>query len=540
MILLIDNYDSFVFNVRQYISELSDEEILCIRNDKISIDEIKNLRPSKIILSPGPKHPSDSGVCLEILKANLDVPILGICLGHQAIGLVNNASIKQLETPLHGKTSLIKILNTEPLFSGLPSEFEVMRYHSLYVDDVPSNLEILAISDDGVIMALREKNRNVFGVQFHPESYFSQYGKKILENFLNIKTVKECQNSNKKDQGIVNLSPFMTKLQKGFPLDSNDYEIICKVINDKEYDIVQLAGLLVLISEKSLYADSLAAFVRNILRYSITYTDTSDMFDIVGTGGDKLKTINISTTTAFILASLGVKVAKHGNKAITSKSGSSDVLVSLGVEIAKTIEENHKRLRETGLTFFHAPLFHKITAEVKEVRERLKIGSVFNMLGPLLNPNLGLKYQMAGNYLEEVNELMAQTLMKLGRKHAIVVHGMDGMDEITICDETLIHEVKDGKIFEYRITPEQFGFKRAFHGEIEGGTPDENAEILRRTLRGEERGAKYDIVLLNAMFALYTADVVSSPAEAKPIIENAIKSGSVYEYFCKYISKSGS
>ncbi|WP_169999865.1 anthranilate phosphoribosyltransferase [Campylobacter sp. RM9328] len=531
MILLIDNYDSFVFNVKQYLEDLSDEEILCVRNDKITLGEIKSLNPTKIILSPGPKHPKDSEICLKILKSDLTQPILGICLGHQAIGLCFGGVIKRLEKPLHGKTSDIEILNAEPLFTGLPQKFSVMRYHSLYVDELSENLECLAVSDDGVVMALKVKDRPIYGVQFHPESYFSQYGKKIIDNFLNINKKEMI-----KENEVVNFAPFMIKLQKGLMLDGADYAVICKAINDKEYDIVQLAGLLVLISEKSLYSESVVALVQNILKYSITYNDPSDMFDIVGTGGDRLKTINVSTTVAFILASLGVKVAKHGNKAITSKSGSSDTLSALGVKLSASIDENRERIKNENLAFFHAAFFHKITAEIKEVRDRLKIGTCFNMLGPLLNPNLGLKFQMVGNYLEEVNELMAKTLLKLGRKHALVVHGMDGMDEITLCDETLVHEVRDGKILEYRITPEQFGFKRAFHADIEGGTSEENAEILRATLRGEVKGAKLDIVVLNAMFALYAADVVKTPMDAKEIVLEAIESGKAYEFFKRYTS----
>ncbi|CAD7286245.1 anthranilate phosphoribosyltransferase [Campylobacter suis] len=532
MILLIDNYDSFVFNVRQYVAELTNEQILCVRNDEITLDEIRHLAPTHIILSPGPKHPKDSGVCLEILRSDIEVPILGICLGHQAIGLSYGGKIKQLSHPLHGKTSNIDILCAEPLFSGLPSKVEVMRYHSLYVDELSDELQSLAVSEDGVCMALRVKNRKIFGIQFHPESYFSQYGKKMIENFLNIDKKEQ-----KRENQMINFAPYMVKLQNGIMLDGADYAVICKAINDKEYDIVQLAGLLVLISEKSLYAQSVAALVTNILKYSQTYTDTSDMFDIVGTGGDRLKTINVSTTVAFILASLGVKVAKHGGKAVTSKSGSSDTLSALGVKLSASIDENRAKIQKQNLAFFHAPFFHNIMAEVKEVRERLKIGTCFNMMGPLLNPNLGLKFQMVGNYLEPVNELMAQTLLTLGRKHALVVHGMDGMDEITLCDETLIHEVKDGKILSYRVTPEQFGFQRAFHADIEGGTSEENAEILRATLRAEVSGAKFDIVVLNAMFALYAADFVKSPSEAKPIILEAISSGRAWKFYQEYIKE---
>ncbi|NLK66872.1 MAG: anthranilate phosphoribosyltransferase [Campylobacteraceae bacterium] len=532
MILMIDNYDSFVYNIIHYIKEMGESSVHVARNDEITLDEIKALNPTHIILSPGPNHPKDSGICLDILNADLDIPILGVCLGHQAIAYNFKAEIKKLETPVHGKSSKIKVARENEIFKSLPEEFSVMRYHSLYADTLPECLEALAISDDDVIMALGHKTKQIYGVQFHPESFFTQYGKKIIENFINLN-----KKSNEKEQNMENLAPFMKKLQVGFPLDSADYEIICKAINDKNYDIVQLAGLLVLISEKSLYPDSLAAFVKNILKYSLTYTDKGEYFDIVGTGGDGLKTINVSTTTAFIMAALGVKVAKHGNRAVTSKSGSSDALSALGVKFSSSIEENKTRLNDDGLVFFHAPLFHKITAEVKEVRDRLKIGTVFNMLGPLLNPNLGLKYQLAGNYLEEVNELMAETLMRLGRERALVVHGMDGMDEITICDETLIHEVRNGKILEYKITPEQFGFQRAFHKDVEGGTGEENAEILKATLKGELTGPKLDIVVLNAMFGLYCVGKVNSPMEAKELILNAIKDGTVWNYYQNYMSK---
>ena len=532
MILMIDNYDSFVYNIYQYILDTTNESIKCVRNDEITIDEIKALNPSKIILSPGPKHPKDSGVCLDILRANLGIPILGICLGHQAIGLVYGADIKVLDTPVHGKISQIHIQQNSLIFNGLPTEFSVMRYHSLYVDNLPPNLQATAYSSDGVLMALEDSKNQIFGIQFHPESFFSQYGKQIIANFVSL---------NKKDNEEpkkANFAPFLTKLQKGFALDSKDYEIICKEIYKKNYDEVQLGALLVLISEKSLYPDSLAALVKNILKYSTTYSDNSKMMDIVGTGGDGLKTINISTTTAFILASLGIKVAKHGNKAITSKSGSSDVLGQIGINPGSDIEHLKFKLNNQNLAFFHAPYFHPITASVRDVRLRLGVGTVFNILGPLLNPNLSLSNQVVGNYLEEVNELIAATLLNLGRKHAIVVHGMDSMDEITLCDETLIHEVKDGKILEYKITPEQFGFKRAFHSDIAGGDASYNAEILKATLKRELSGPKFDIVLLNAMFALYTADGASSPLEAKDIILNAIKSGKVWEFYQSYIKGS--
>ena len=544
MILMIDNYDSFVFNVEQYLKEMTDDEVITVRNDAITIDDIKKMNPSKIIFSPGPKHPKDSGICLEILN-NTDelgnIPILGICLGHQAIGMNFGGEIKRLENPLHGKTSEITVLSENSvLFKNLPKKFKVMRYHSLYVDDIPEDLEVTAKSEDGVAMAVEHKSKNIFGIQFHPESIFTEYGKNMIRNFLNIEVSETLQNNenskNIKEKGnFIDMNKYLKKLQENIALTDTDFREICKIIDSKNYDIVQLGALLVLISEKSLYPESLTAFVKNILEYSTTFEDDSDMIDVCGTGGDGFKTINISTAVAFILGAMGVNVAKHGNRAISSKSGSSDVLDKLGVPLENSLANQIEKLHVKNLAFFHAPFFHKLVGEVREVRSRLGIRTVFNILGPLLHPNTKLKYQLVGLYHEPVHRLYAETLQLLGREHALVVRGNDGLDEITICDDTKIIEVKGEQILEYTISPESFGFKRAFHSEIEGGTPEENAEILVKILKGEEKSAKFDIVVLNAMFGLYTANVVDHPAKAKEMILEAIESGKVYEFYENYV-----
>ena len=542
MILLIDNYDSFVFNVAQYLGELTDEEVRTVRNDQLTLAEIRALKPSRIVLSPGPKHPKDSGICLEILKEITDIPILGICLGHQAFGLAHGATVKRLEVPLHGKTSVLTVSEPQSvLFKGLPQQFNVMRYHSLYVDKdtLPQELIITALSDDGVIMALQHKTKPIHSIQFHPESFFTEYGKNILKNFLvGTQTAQSVQNTEEKAKAYANevFKAALKKLQENQPLGDSDFKQICAVLHSKQYDIVQLGALLVLISEKSLYPESLTAFVRNILAYSTTFADSRPMIDLCGTGGDGLKTINISTTVAFIVAALGVKVAKHGNRSVTSQSGSTDVLGELGIAMESNLMKQIDSLEKNGLAFFHAPFFHNLVGEVREVRQRLGIRTVFNVLGPLLHPNTKLKYQLVGLYHEPVMRLYAETLQLLGREHALVVRGNDGLDEISICDETKIVEVKGKQILEYTIAPEMFGFKRAFHADIQGGTPTENAEILRRTLKGEERGAKADIVILNAMFALYTANVVKHPAEAKPLIEEALRSGKVWQLVSKLVN----
>ena len=292
MILLIDNYDSFVYNVKAMLESISKDEIKVVRNDKISLEEIKKLSPTHIILSPGPKHPKESGICLEIFKAKLEIPTLGICLGHQALGLSFNAKIQRLKIPSHAKNSQIQLTKESEFFKDFPKKFSIMRYHSLEVKDLSDALEPLAYSDDGVLMAMKHKTLPYYGVQFHPESYFSEYGLKIFLNFLHSSYKEKVESQN--------FVPYLQKLSENIPLESDDFKELCKLIMTKNYEPLQLAALLVLITEKSLNQKSLTAFVRNILRYSKTFSDDSDMIDIVGTGGDGFKSINISTTCAFI------------------------------------------------------------------------------------------------------------------------------------------------------------------------------------------------------------------------------------------------
>ena len=331
------------------------------------------------------------------------------------------------------------------------------------------------------------------------------------------------------------LKKYIIKLQDKESLSNSDFEEIVKIIADKSYDENQLSALLVLISEESLTPEGLAAFVKNILKYSSTFEDTKAMIDVCGTGGDGFKTINISTAAAFICGALGVTVAKHGNRAVSGKSGSSDILDILNIPLENSINKQQYILKNQNLSFFHAPYFHKLVGEVKNLREKLGVRTVFNILGPLLHPNLSLKYQLVGIYHKPVQNLYAETLLHLGREHALIVRGNDGLDEISITADTKIMEVKNNTIKEYSVSPEEYGFQRASHNEIAGGGPAENAEILINILNGREKGAKRDIIVLNSMFALYTSDFSDSPEKTKSIIENALDSGHIYDYFRNYI-----
>ena len=187
MILMIDNYDSFTYNLVQELSEVGDIEIQVARNDSATVDELMAAGPDAVVISPGPGVPEDSGVTLDVVRAAAGIPLLGICLGHQAIAVVSGGSVVRASEPVHGKTSGIRHTN-DGLFAGLPDGFEATRYHSLIVDrdSFPSDLEITAWTDDDLIMGLRHKNRPHYGVQFHPESYLCLEGKKLLARFLEI------------------------------------------------------------------------------------------------------------------------------------------------------------------------------------------------------------------------------------------------------------------------------------------------------------------------------------------------------------------
>lgn len=187
MILLIDNYDSFTFNVEQYLAELS-QKVKVVRNDKISLEQIAKLKPKAIVISPGPGNPDEAGITLAMLEAFAGkIPMLGICLGHQAIGQAFGGKVKRASKMMHGKVSAIKH-DGKGVFAGLPKSFQVTRYHSLVVDvkTLPSSLKITATTEDGVIMGLRHKKFLIEGVQFHPESYLTEHGHKMLENFLSL------------------------------------------------------------------------------------------------------------------------------------------------------------------------------------------------------------------------------------------------------------------------------------------------------------------------------------------------------------------
>lgn len=249
--------------------------------------------------------------------------------------------------------------------------------------------------------------------------------------------------------------------------------------------------------------------------------------DFVGTGGDCTYSFNISTTSSFVVAAAGLPVAKHGNRSISSKSGAGDVLEALGVNIQADPDKVQQCVEQVGIGFMFAQLFNKSMKYVGQARKELGIRTVFNILGPLANPSRA-KYMLVGVYDPMLTENIAKVMASLGVERALVVSGLDNMDEITLTNATVVSEIKDGQVSTYEITPEQFGLSRASLEDFRGGDVAKNAEITTQILKGEEKGPKRDIVLLNAGAALYIGGMVSDIKEGVKLAAETIDSGKAY------------
>ncbi len=267
--------------------------------------------------------------------------------------------------------------------------------------------------------------------------------------------------------------------------------------------------------------------VRGRVDASISGTDRESLVDTCGTGGDASNTFNISTATAFVVAGAGIPVAKHGNRSVSSLCGSADVVEALGVSLELTPEQVGDCIDQVGIGFLYAPLLHKAMKYVMPARREIKIRTVFNILGPLTNP-AGASAQVMGVYQESLTEPLAQVLRDLGARRAFVVHGLDGLDEVSLAGETKISEVEDGQVQTYTVSPEDFGMKRAPLSDLQGGNAAENAQIIRRILGGEA-GPKRDIVLMNASLAIAAGGKANDLKEGVVLAAKSIDSGNARE-----------
>ena len=296
----------------------------------------------------------------------------------------------------------------------------------------------------------------------------------------------------------------------------------------------QMASFLTALRIKGETIDEITACAKVMREKALHIKPKTDVLDIVGTGGDGTGTFNISTTASFVIAAGGIPVAKHGNRSMSSKSGAADCLEKLGVNISITPEKSAEILEKTGICFMFAQGYHASMRFVGPVRKEIGVRNIFNVLGPLTNP-AGANMQITGVYSEALVEPIAKVCSNLGVKRGYIFFGADGMDEATVTGPTKICKITDGEFETFEITPEQFGLGRYDISEIVGGDGAENAEIAKGILNGTIKGAKRDIVLLNAALGLHAGGKATNIQEGVDLAKQIIDSGKATEKMLEFI-----
>ena len=327
------------------------------------------------------------------------------------------------------------------------------------------------------------------------------------------------------------------KLSKKQDLAYAEAEAVMDEIMSGQATPVQMSAYLTALALKGETIDEITASAAGMRAHCIKLLHNLDVLEIVGTGGDGSNSFNISTTSSLVIAAGGVPVAKHGNRAASSKSGAADVLEALGVKIALTPERSAEILKKINICFLFAQNYHIAMKYVAPIRKELGIRTVFNILGPLSNP-AGANMELMGVYDQSLVESLAQVMANLGVNRGMVVYGKDSLDEISMCAPTSVCEIRDGKFTSYEITPEQFGYERCEKGALTGGTPAENAEITKAILKGEEKGPKRQAVCLNAGAALYIAGKAASIEEGVKLAESLIDSGAALKKLEEFVEET--
>ncbi len=542
MILLIDNYDSFSYNLYQMVGMI-DPDIKVIRNDEMSVEEIRALHPSRIILSPGPGRPEDAGICMEAArKLGPEIPILGVCLGHQAICAAFGARISYAKELMHGKPSDVRLDPDCLLFKGCPEIVPAARYHSLAVveETIPDCLTVTARTLDGEVMAVKHRDYEIYGVQFHPESIMTPDGETMLRNFIlydgKTKTEHTDQSDKNKEKEMESMiKEAIKKLADRKDLTYDEAEACVNEIMDGTTSQVETAAYLMGLEVKGETTDEIAAAANAMRSHATPLHHEGEVFEIVGTGGDGSNTINVSTSAAIVIASGGVKVAKHGNVAASSKSGAADVLEALGANTHLEPEKMEKVLADTGMAFMHAQVYHSAMKYVGPVRKEMGCHTVFNLLGPLTNPARNTM-QVMGVYKPELIETMADVLTSLGVKDGMVVYGQDGMDEVSVSAPTTVCEFHGKEKKTYEICPEDFGIARAKKEDVIGGDAAYNAQVVRDIFSGKETGPRKDIVAMNAGCGLYIAGKAETVAKGIALADELIESGIAMEKLEEFVA----
>ena len=523
MTVLIDNYDSFTYNIAEYL-EKAGEPVQVFRNDAVTPEEILEMRPRALVISPGPGTPDDAGICLEAVRRCAGhMPILGVCLGHQVIVQAFGGRISRASVIVHGKVDQIDH-DGKGLFRNISTTVEAARYHSLAADPatIPKELEVTSWSrKDDTIMGVRHTTLDIEGVQFHPESLGTPLGYKIIENFLSYR---------REASPVLDI---LKKCARGADLSRGEAEEIMDEITSGELSESQLGAFLGSMSVKGLTALELSSFAHVLRRKTGITARIPGLLDTCGTGGDGKGTFNFSSAAALCCAAAGIPVAKHGNKAISSRSGSYDFLKTLGVSVEGDADQSLEDIRRHNFSFLFAPRYHQAMRHVGKVRQELHMRTLFNLIGPLVNP-LAPDFQIVGVYDPEIMDVYAEALNLLGVRRALVVHSSDGMDELSVCAPTWIREVSEGKVTSWVFDPRDVSAAPAGMEELQGKNASENVEIFLQILRGDSVGPSLqgvtDGICLNAGAAAYLAGKAGSVSQGFHLIKQLIGDKTVMRF----------
>jgi anthranilate phosphoribosyltransferase len=323
------------------------------------------------------------------------------------------------------------------------------------------------------------------------------------------------------------LTEIIARVADGHLLDEDEAEAAFRRVMAGDASPVQMAALLTGLRARGHAPSEVAGGVRALrgAMIPVTSRDRDELIDTCGTGGGTVTTFNISTAAALVAAGAGARVAKHGNRSFSSRSGSADVLEALGVNLELSADAMGRVLDEVGIVFMFAPLLHPAMRHVGPVRRELAIPTIMNLLGPLTNP-AGVRRQVVGVADPDLLPLIAEALQALGHQRALVVHGLPGMDEMSPVGDTLVAELSEGTLRSYRVSPSDLGLGSTTVEEIAGGEPDQNADLIRRVLEGDERGGARTVTLLNAAAALYVAGMVEGLRAGVEQAAEAVDSGS--------------
>jgi len=534
MILVVDNYDSFTYNLVQLLGLLG-AEVRVERNDAVSAGQVLAMAPAGIVISPGPGTPDVAGASEAIVAAAAEagIPLLGVCLGHQAIAEVFGGKVVRADEAMHGKTSTVSNTGVG-LMAGMPQEFTATRYHSLIVEraTLPSCMVVTAETVDGIVMAMQHATKPIFGVQFHPESILTPEGVVLVRNFLEL--AGEIEPEERPERSVapksiaegdtVTVPAAIGVAISGGSLTEEQAVEVMGLVMDGEATPAQIASLVTAMRMKGETVDEITGFARAMrARVTPVRPRATGLLDTCGTGGDGLSTFNISTTTAFVVAGAGVPIAKHGNRAVSSKSGSADVLEALGVRIDIAPDEMARCIDEVGVGFLFAQSLHASMRHAGAPRREIAIRTVFNILGPLTNP-AGARRQLLGVYDPKLVPVLAEVAGRLGAERVMVVHGHPGMDEVSASGPTTVAEYVDGKVRTYELDPESVGIARISPRAILGGDAGFNAGIVREVLGGVH-GAARDTTLMNAAAALMVAGRADDLAHGVALARESIDGG---------------